>query len=176
MNRPGLRLERIFAAILFLSAGSASGSGTPASARCGAAEYRQFDFWAGDWDAYDFDDPARPSAGVRVEPILDGCVLRETYEGTNGLVGESFSIYDASRRTWHQTWVTNRGQLLALEGEFRDGRMTLRATETAPDGPVLWRGEWTPVADGVRETAETSKDGGKSWQRRFDILFRRRKP
>src|SRR5262249_12590508 len=114
------------------SPGSAFDAGSPA---CESPGHRQFDFWAGAWDAYDSDAPGTRSARVRVDVILDGCALREIYEGADGLVGQSFSIYDASRKVWHQTWVTNRGQLLALEGEYRDGRMTLRATETTPTGP-----------------------------------------
>lgn len=151
------------------SPGSAFDAGSPA---CESPGHRQFDFWAGDWDAYDADAPGTRSARVRVDVILDGCALREIYEGADGLVGQSFSIYDASRKVWHQTWVTNRGQLLALEGEYRDGRMTLRATETTPTGPVLWRGVWGRQGDGVRETAETSPDGGRTWKPRFDIFFR----
>ena len=158
---------------LMAALGAFAGAAPPEAPRCAAPEYRQFDFWLGDWDAYDADAPDRPAARVRVEAILDGCAVKETYTGVNGSVGESFSIYDASRRVWHQTWVTNRGQLLVLEGEFRDGRMTLSATETTANGPVLWRGVWMPEATGVRETAVISEDGGKTWKPRFDMLFRR---
>src|SRR4051812_30997676 len=76
---------------------------------CTAPEYRQFDFWAGDWDVFDA-DAATKVAHVRVDRILDGCVLREEYEDTNGLKGQSLSSYDASKKLWQQTWVTNRGQ------------------------------------------------------------------
>jgi hypothetical protein len=177
MHRPYRFLARILAGVALLAAGSPSCFGrVPGSTRCSGPEYRQFDFWAGDWDAYDVDDPSKPSARVKVDVILDGCALREVYEGTNGLVGESFSIYDASRKVWHQTWVTNRGQLLQLEGGFQDGRMTLRATETTAEGPVIRRGVWIPKEGGVRETGETSQDGGKTWKPWFDILFRRHKP
>lgn len=170
-------LARVFLSIVLVVAASRTGLGEPPGLpSCEGPEHRQFDFWVGDWDAYDVEDPAKPSARVKVTAILEGCAVREVYEGTNGLVGESFSIYDASRNVWHQTWVTNRGQLLVLEGGFQDGRMTLRATETTARGLVLWRGVWIPQGDGVRETAETSRDGGKTWKPRFDILFRRHKP
>src|SRR6187397_619643 len=94
---------------------SASGAAAAPPPRCTAPEYRQFDFWAGDCDAYDADDPSRPAARVRVDPILDGCALREDYTGVSGLVGQSLNAYDAVRKVWHQSWVTNRGQLLVLE-------------------------------------------------------------
>ena len=81
------------------------------SVSCGSPEHGQFDFWIGDWDAFDIDSVGKlgPSkvARVQVERILDGCVLREQYEGSDGLKGESFTLYDAARRLWHQSWVTN---------------------------------------------------------------------
>jgi hypothetical protein len=161
-------------ATLLLAAITAGAPGSAAPSRCAAPEYRQFDFWAGDWDAYDADDTSKPAARVRVDSILDGCALREDYRGDNGLIGQSLNIYDAVRRVWHQSWVTNRGQLLVLEGELRDGRMTLRATEATAAGPVLWEGVWIPQPDGgVRETAKTSSDGGKTWKPAFDMLFRK---
>ena len=166
---------RLTAAACALAAalGGPAAAAPPDVPHCAGPEYRQFDFWLGDWDAYDADALEKPAARVRVEAILEGCAVHEVYTGFNGAVGESFSIYDASRRVWHQTWVTNRGQLLVLEGESRDGRMTLRATETTAAGPVLWRGVWIPQESGVRETAETSSDGGRTWKPRFDMLFRR---
>lgn len=150
-----------------------SSARTPESSKCAAAEYRQFDFWAGDWDAYGLDEGNKLVARARVDVILDGCALREIYEQLDGLTGQSLSTYDASRRTWHQTWVTNRGKLLTLEGRFQDNRLTLIGTDLAGDGrSVLIRGVWKRVEGGVRETAESSDDGGKSWKPLFDILFR----
>lgn len=139
---------------------------------CAAPEYRQFDFWLGDWDVYDAGE-SKPSMRIQVEKILDGCALRETYRDVNGMVGESLNFYDAGRKMWHQTWTTNRGQVLLLDGSFENGRMTFRATEQTPKGPVLWRAVWIPQGQDVRETAETSTDGGKTWTPRFDIVFRK---
>jgi hypothetical protein len=89
--------------------------------------------WTGDWDAYGLDEGNKLVARARVDVILDGCALLEIYEQLDGLTGQSFSIYDASRGTWHQTWVTNRGKLLTLEGRFQDGRMTLTGTDRSAD-------------------------------------------
>src|SRR5262249_32615914 len=71
-------------------------SGAPEAAACSAPEYRQFDFWVGDWDAFE-SGGSIPVARVRVDRVLDGCALLERYEDTNGLKGQSFTIYDASR-------------------------------------------------------------------------------
>src|SRR5262245_29750029 len=69
----------------------------PKPAACAAAEYRQFDFWVGDWDAFE-SGGSTPVARVRVDRVLEGCALLEQYEDTNGLKGQSFSMYDASRK------------------------------------------------------------------------------
>ena len=87
---------------------------TTAALPCSTPAHRAFDFWAGDWDGYDVGAEQVKAARVTVEIALDGCALYEVYEGTNGLVGRSLSAYDAGRGAWHQTWVTNRGQLLEL--------------------------------------------------------------
>lgn len=140
---------------------------------CSASVYKQFDFWVGDWDAFDRDNPNKPVARTRVTRILDGCVLLEIYEGTEGFVGQSFTIYDASRDVWHQTWVTNRGELLNIEGGFRAGEMALSGVDRTKDGGKGHvRGTWKPVSGGVRETAVTSTDGGKTWNPWFDLVFR----
>src|SRR5262249_42978271 len=143
------------------------------AAECKAPGYRQLDFWVGDWDAFDADNPSKPVARTRIDRILGGCVLREDYQDTNGMKGQSFSIYDATRNVWHQSWVTNRGRLLVIEGEMQDEAMILSGADRAADGKDRQiRGEWKPVAGGVRETAVTSLDGGKTWTPWFDIVFR----
>ena len=141
--------------------------------RCSAPEYRQLDFWAGDWDAVDVSKPAEVIARNRVTVILDGCALLEQYDQTDGLRGESFSIYDASRHVWHQSWVTNHGQLLVLEGGKQGDAIVLTGTDARdPAHPLLIRGLWKKVPAGVQETATKSSDGGKTWQPLFDIIFR----
>jgi hypothetical protein len=146
------------------------------AAPCSAPEYRQFDFFAGDWDVSDFDAPSRVVARLRATKILDGCVIQEDYREQGGHHGESFSLYDSSAGRWHQSWVTNRGELILLDGGLEGDRMVLTGTVTDKAGKKsLLRGTWIPGREGVRETAVSSTDGGKSWTPAFDILLRPRK-
>src|SRR5262249_59897631 len=113
------------------------------NAPCTASEYRQFDFWLGDWDTFELKAPDKVVARNHVDSILDGCVIREVYEQTDGLVGQSFTIYDAARGVWHQSWVTNRGQLLIIEGGMQGDRMVLTGVERTADGKSRQlRGIW----------------------------------
>lgn len=147
----------------------------PQTNSCSAVEYRQFDFWVGDWDAFEVNDAKTPVARTKVEAILGDCVLREQYDGTNGLSGQSFTIFDAGRKVWHQSWVTNRGQLLVIEGTFHDRVMELQGEDHANGGSMV-RGVWKAVDGGVRETAVRSKDQGKTWEPWFDLVFRPHRP
>lgn len=162
----------LFAAQLFPLALSPAAQDPKARPACAAPEYHQFDFWIGDWDSFELDTGKR-DARLRVTRILDGCVIHEDYQRVAGHRGESFSVYDATRKVWHQTWVTNRGELLMIEGQFQNGEMTLSGSDRTPRGEKrLVRGVWKPVEGGVRETAVTSLDDGKTWKPWFDLIFR----
>ncbi len=146
---------------------------TAISGRCAAPVYRQFDFWIGDWDAFDIAAAGPAVARTRVDRFLDGCVLLERYDGADGHDGESFSIFDASKKRWQQIWVTNGGQLLEITGGVENGAMILRGSYIARDGKnTAVIGTWKAVTGGVRETGVISTDGGKTWKPWFDIVFR----
>jgi hypothetical protein len=142
---------------------------------CSAPEFHQFDFWLGDWDAFDADNPAAPVARAKVTSILDGCVVHEDYQDTTGSHGESFSIYDASRKVWHQTWVTNHGRLLVIEGSFQNGEMFMTGIDYPNGKERHIRGTWKPIPGGISEVAATSTDA-KTWTPWFDLVFRPHKP
>jgi len=145
----------------------------PATSACSAPAYRQFDFFVGDWDTYDVQAPDKLVARNTVKVILNGCVVHEDYRQHDGLHGKSYSLYDAARNVWHQSWVTNRGELLLLDGGMQGDRMVFKGVERKvgkPDALVL--AAWYRQGDGVRETAERSLDGGKTWKTEFDILFK----
>ncbi|MDH3405238.1 MAG: DUF1579 domain-containing protein [Acidobacteriota bacterium] len=142
---------------------------------CGGAEYRQFDFWIGAWDVAGAD--GTPQGTNRIEPILGGCVLRESWAGAGGSEGHSFNLFDRQTGRWHQTWVDNSGLLLVIEGGLdEDGAMVLSGTGKTRAGAALFhRITWTPLADGrVRQHWQTSTDG-EAWSDAF-LGFYSRQP
>lgn len=170
--RPERLLRSAFATVAVALIAGPAMAGSPA---CKALQYRQFDFWLGSWKAYDNGGTGPYIATDDLSTLLDGCVVLERYRQNDGHDGNGVTIYDATRGVWHQTWVTNFGQLLILEGKFKDGVLTMSGDNLDKDGKRAWhRVSWkqqTTGKVGVRETAFLSKDGGKSWQPDFDILF-----
>jgi hypothetical protein len=157
----------------FTRAMHASSRAVAGAPQCAGPEYHQFDFFEGDWDAYDVAAPDSVVARNTVTPMLGGCAVREVYVQNDGVRGESFSAFDATRHGWHQSWITNRGSMLLLDGKLDGGRMVLVATDYDERGDSsLVRGIWIPQRGSVRETAQRSRDGGKTWEPLFDIVFR----
>ena len=160
---------------LFLLATATPLAAAPApNATCAAPEYHQLDFWTGDWDTFDPDGSGPSEARAHVDSILGGCAIHELYEQTDGLIGDSFLSYDAARKVWQQTWVTNRGSLMVITGTFKDGALNLEGEMHTKDGrTLLQRIRWQAKGKGVSETSVISKDDGKTWEPAFDVLFLR---
>lgn len=142
---------------------------------CSAAEYHRLDFWIGDWDTFETEARNGPSvARARVEPIAMGCALHELYQQEDGLIGDSILSYDPVRKAWQQTWVTNRGSIMTIAGDFKDGALVLEGDVHLADGrTVAQRITWKDEGDGVRESAVLSRDGGRTWAPAFDVVFRK---
>lgn len=102
-------------------------------------------------------------------------MLHERYDTARGYSGESFNVYDAPRKVWHQTWVDSAGLLLLLEGTLRDGKMVLEGQTTEADGKTTrHRITWTPNPDGsVRQLWESTAANG-DWTVAFDGQYARR--
>jgi hypothetical protein len=128
-------------------------------APCEAPEFRQFDFWVGEWTVT---LPNGNTAGTnRITKIAGGCALLEEWTGARGVSGKSLNIYDLSRGVWHQTWVDSSGSLLQIEGKFDGGAMRMSNASN--------RITWTPLpGGGLRQTWEQTTDGGKTWTVSFD--------
>jgi len=176
--QPFQRVRNALAVIAFIAGLpiASAAADTSAPARCSATEYREFDFWLGDWDTFEAEDPSGASiARAQITSLVSGCALHERYEQADGLVGDSILSFNPVRRQWQQTWVTNRGSIMVLWGELRDGAIVLEGEVHLHDGAtVLQRITWRTEGDAVRETALLSRDGGESWAPAFDVIFRKR--
>jgi hypothetical protein len=169
-----LKLSLILA--LLGAATQALGASAPTNppAGCNVAEYRQLDFWLGDWDTFEPGDSTTSVARAHIDLIAAGCAIHELYEQTDGLIGDSILSFDPVRKLWQQTWVTNHGSLMVIAGRFKDGVLTLQGTNHFSNGKSpLQRITWKAEAGGVRESSVVSKDGGKTWEPAFDVVFQK---
>jgi hypothetical protein len=140
---------------------------------CTGVEHHAFDFWIGEWNVAAANGKLAGTNSIKRE--MGGCVLHERYDTGRGYSGESFNIYDAPRKVWHQTWVDSSGLLLLLEGGLRDGRMILEGQTTGTDGKVTWhRITWTPNADGSVRQFWESRVGSGEWTVAFDGKYTRK--
>jgi hypothetical protein len=161
-------------ALLFLSLVPAiSVAQQPPPARCDTPEFRQFDFWVGDWNVTVQGNQAGTN-DITLEEA--GCVLHEHWAGSRGGTGQSFNFYDRTVSRWHQFWVDNAGNYLHLTGTYADDKMLLTGTAPGPGGSSQQqRLTFFKNPDGsVRQLWETSDDSGKTWQVAFDGLYRKK--
>jgi len=140
---------------------------------CTGDEYRQFDFWLGHWDVTPAGS-AQPNAENRISSIQDGCVVLEQY--TAGyFTGTSLNFYDAVTKSWHQTWMSNSGGALYLQGGINAAGSMVMSDEDLPVSQATGtvnRITWTPNDDGtVRQLWESSGDRGATWAVVFDGTY-----
>lgn len=155
-----------------LAASPGQAAGPPA---CADPRSHEFDFWIGEWVVFNVGN-GDPVGRNRIEPILGGCVLQETWAGASGSSGTSLNFFDTQRGRWRQFWVWRQGTTLELEGEYRNGSMVLSGESREPDGKTtLNRITWHNNPDGtVRQQWEISKDGGQRWETIFNGMYRKR--
>lgn len=171
----------LLAALALLTPGASAQTSTPkpppqtAPKPClKSPQYRQLDFWVGEWTVTTRQGRHAGNSSVRL--ILDKCVVFENWTGDRGLTGKSFNIYDRKTGKWEQLWVSSAGNLTKYAGNFKDGAMRYTADDTDAQGkPLLLRLTFFPVsADEVRQLGESSADGGKTWKTQYDLYYHRK--
>jgi len=156
------------------------------------SEYRQFDFWIGEWDVNlrrinqenEWND--WKNSIVRIQPILNGKAILELwedqYDGTpeNVIIGYSLRYFYPETGKWH-LWLNwpgpNRSGSQPLEGQFRHGRGEFfRERPTSDSTTILSRFTFSDISDStLRWDDAFSQDGGKTWSNNWIMEFTRRK-
>ena len=140
--------------------------------RCEGPQFRQLDFWVGDWNVTSGGKQAGTNQVTQEE---SGCLVHEHWTGATGGTGQSFNFYDRTDERWHQVWVSSTGTTLFLSGQYADGKLVYAGVAPGPNGaPAQQRLTFFHNADGtVRQLWESSSDG-KQWQTVFDGLYVRK--
>ncbi len=148
---------------------------------CSLPEFRQFDFWIGEWEA--FGVKGAKAGDSKISVLLDSCVILEEWASTGtqqGLTytGKSFNSYNAASKQWQQTWVDNTGNTTEfLRGDGSNGKIIYYADKVAgANGKTFMRRlTFTKLSDDkVRQLGERSDDG-ITWAVEYDLEYRRKK-
>ena len=138
---------------------------------CQTAEFRQFDFWLGDWSVH---NPAGQKVGDNlVTREQDGCLLVEHWKSGRGIeTGTSFNYFDVRDKKFHQIYFDNSGNAGAyppMSGGLVDNKMVMISDEKV--SPVF-RWTWYVLSPGkVRQMAEQSDDQQKTWRVIWDSTY-----
>ena len=137
-------------------------------------EFRQFDFWIGEWDVKT--PQGLPAGSSSVQLILGQCIIFENWTGGGGTNGKSFNIFDANDSKWHQTWVDDKGTFTHYIGGLVDASMVVVADTVIAGKKTLAKMTFTKLPNGdVRQHGENSTDDGKTWTTSFDLIYSRKK-
>ncbi len=151
----------------------APGPSAEIPAGCDNALSREFDFWLGEWRVI---AGGKMVATSRIESILGGCVILESYEDPSGYRGQSFNFYDTHLKKWRQTWVDTSGSVSEFSGTVRDGAMRYEGETHRQGRRILRRMTVSNQGrDRVRQFSEHSTDEGKTWAIAYDFVYLRTK-
>jgi len=170
-----MKMRRACLVLLLVAGGTNLTYAQGKKSACQSSEYRQFDFWLGDWDVH---SPDGPSVGRNlVTSEQDGCLLIEHWTSSTGEeTGTSFNYYDVRDKKWHQLYLDNSGNagaFPAMAGDLVGNKMILLTDDTKSP---LSRWTWYVLEPGkVRQMAEQSTDGGKTWNIGWDSVYVKQK-
>ncbi|MEP6713124.1 MAG: hypothetical protein ABJA37_11935 [Ferruginibacter sp.] len=143
--------------------------------------YRQFDFWIGDWEAFNL--KGKKAGDSKISLILDSCVILEEWTNVqipNGIIykGKSFNTYNAFTKQWQQTWVDNVGSSTHyVHGKYEDGKIIFQTDPWLFSKDTMAINKLTFFnlgRDKVRQLGEISKNNGNSWTTQYDLEYRRK--
>ena len=138
-------------------------------------QYRQLDFWVGEWDVFSGKQKVGESS---VQLILKDCVVFENWRGMTGDTGKSLNKYNNLTHEWEQFWVSDSGTTNYFKGSLVNGEMryTLEMP-TSSGGTLLRHLTFSKVSEGkVRQLSEASTDGGKTWSTEYDFVYVKKEP
>ncbi|MEO6613739.1 MAG: hypothetical protein ABIT05_13190 [Chitinophagaceae bacterium] len=171
-------MRKLMLLLIMTSLSSALWSQRP----CSGPEYRQFDFWIGEWEAFGLN--GQKAGESKVSLILDSCIILEEWTSASvnrGLryAGKSFNTWNAATRQWQQTWVDNAGGSNEyLLGKSEGNKIIYRSSPFPfnKDTMAIRKLTFTNISPvKLRQHGEISKDNGFSWSTEYDLEYRRKK-
>jgi hypothetical protein len=146
------------------------------AAPCEDGEFRQFDFWVGDWDVVSTADGIKHGSS-HVSKEMGDCVIWENWtSAAGGYFGKSYNTYNVNLHRWEQYWVDNGAGTIFFHGGLKEGVMDYWTDNVPqPKGGMLQRHLqfFNQGPNRVRQFSQASKDGGKTWTVEYDLTYNR---
>jgi hypothetical protein len=137
-----------------------------------------FDFWIGEWDLTWTNAEGNIDKGTnRISKILDGKVIQENFSDAEGsFKGMSISVYNPTKKTWHQAWADNQGGYYDFEGQVEGEKRIFRTQMKELNGEKIIR---RMVFHKINFNSftwdwEISRDGGATWHLQWRINYLKR--
>jgi hypothetical protein len=133
-------------------------------------EFRQLDFWLGDWEVFNGENKI---SEVHVGKVLNDCALQENWHGLRGGDGLGVSTYNQKTKEWEYFWVSARGATSHFTGSLLPQEMRFRIRQPLPTGGTRMR-HWSLIqlpGGKVREFSVGSNDDGATWTTEYDYTW-----
>jgi hypothetical protein len=146
------------------------------AAPCEDPEFKQFDFWLGDWDVASTAD-GTPRGSSHISKEMNGCVVWENWTSAGSpYFGKSYNTWNPNLKRWEQYWVDTSAGVMFFHGNLKDKVMDYW-TDDVPQsggGTLLRHLQFFNLGrDKVRQFSQGSSDGGKTWQTEYDLIYTR---
>ena len=137
-----------------------------------------FDFWVGEWNlTWKNQDGTSGSGKNHIIKILNGKVIQENFEDSNGYKGMSLSVFSSKRKTWHQAWADSQEGYYNFEGGLEGNMPVFKTIMREVDGKkIIQRMKFYDITkDSLVWEWEITKDGGITWESQWRIYYTRKK-
>jgi len=146
------------------------------AAPCEDAEFKQFDFWIGDWDVTSAVDGVH-RGDSHISKEMGGCVVWENWTSAGSpYFGKSYNTWNPNLKRWEQYWVDTSAGVMFFHGELKNNIMDYW-TDDVPQsggGTLLRHLQFFNLGpDKVRQFSQGSTDGGKTWHTEYDFIYSR---
>jgi hypothetical protein len=136
-------------------------------------ERHRLDFWIGNWNVTTEGGTVVGSSVI--ESVSGGCAILENWTSAAGGRGKSLNAYNPQLKQWQQYWIGQDGVPSEFRSSAFDGKSLAFLIKDPADPSKINRMTFTPVdASTVRQHAEATTDGGKSWKTNYDFYYHRK--
>ncbi|NNE58822.1 MAG: hypothetical protein HKN36_12010 [Hellea sp.] len=152
---------------------------TQTAANCSDPEFRQLDFWVGEWDlTWDQrDGNIGQGTNIIVKNEFGDCVITENFDGapSQHFKGMSVSTYSKPAKMWRQAWVDDQGGFYSLYGGPQEnGTFKLDMERINNQGPFR-RMIWKNISEDSLDWHWQGKaDEGAEWTDAWVIHYKRK--